>query len=89
MPRAVVMDLPVHAGCSVVKDLHPVHPHIPLSVLQAPGKDLGKRDVLSPIIRPALHHGKKAERGAVFDDDLSARTVLDGLRGERGHLYGL
>jgi len=52
---AVVMAVPVHAGCLTVEDLQAVHPDILLSRLGVPGDDQRQGDESSAVVGPALH----------------------------------
>ncbi len=61
------LDLPVHAGGLLVKDLHPVHPHVPLPVTRIVGHDLRERDEPSAVLRPAGEHRERVEVRS-FDD---------------------
>ena len=54
MPRADFLQLPVHARGLLVKNLHPIHPHIAFTRIGIFRDDARQRDEPPAILRPAL-----------------------------------
>ena len=59
--------MPVHPGSSAVKHLKPVDPEVPRTRRWISGQHQAERNELSPVARPAFHHGKPREVGFGFN----------------------
>ena len=82
----VLLALPVHAGCSLVVDLHAIHADVALAAAQIARDDAGERDEPSGIARPALQHREIQQREAAAANDFLAGAGGDQLGKEAAHL---
>ena len=57
MVASILVNVPVHPRGFSVVDLHPVHPDIPLAVVEPLCEDDGQGDEPPPVFRPAMEDG--------------------------------
>ncbi len=76
MLGALLMCLPMHAGCALVENLDAVAAAIALAGIGVAGENHGQRDEAPGVFRPALQDGVIEKRKIVAADHFLARPVV-------------
>ena len=85
MFRPDLLPLPVHAGGTLVIDLHAVHADITLAGSRIARDDARHSNEAGGVLRPALQDGKIEQRQVVTFDDVFARAGGNRLGEELTH----